>query len=313
VRRVNVRGSSGSGKTTTSRRLAKQLGVPFIELDALHHGPNWSEPTAEEFRGRVETAIGTAPDGWVIDGSYASKLGDLVLERADTIVWLDLPLRVCLRRLWWRTWRRILRKEILWSGNRESLRNAFFVKDSLFTWTIRRHRPGRRRVRERIARNPHLDVVHLRSAREVERWLSTVVPAKPAWKDRPVAGLKDLVQEARAEATELAPEDARPEIDAGALVVDVREPGEFAAGHIAGAVNVPRGMLELKAAADSPVADPELTERRDARVLLYCTKSPSARSLLSAQTLERLGYENVAVLAGGLNAWAEAGLPTESA
>jgi rhodanese-related sulfurtransferase len=126
-----------------------------------------------------------------------------------------------------------------------------------------------------------------------------------------VAGLKELVQEARSQATEVAPEDARRDADAGALVVDVREPGEFAAAHVAGAVNVPRGMLELKAAGDSPVADPQLTERRDERILVYCTKSPSARSLLSAQTLAQLGYENVAVLEGGLNAWAEAGFPTE--
>jgi adenylate kinase family enzyme len=174
MRRVSVRGSSGSGKTTTSKRLARRLGVPFIELDALHHGPNWAEPTAEEFRARVEAAIAAAPDGWVIDGSYAAKLGDLVLEQADTLVWLDLPLRTSLRRLWRRTWRRIIRREELWSGNRESIWTAFLIKDSLFAWTIKRHRPGRRLIQERIARYPHLDVVHLRSADEVESFLAGV-------------------------------------------------------------------------------------------------------------------------------------------
>jgi rhodanese-related sulfurtransferase len=119
-------------------------------------------------------------------------------------------------------------------------------------------------------------------------------------------------REARAGATELVPAEAREEIDQGALVLDVREPSEFAEGHIAGAVNVPRGLLEIKAASDSPVADPQLTERQDARILVYCTKSPGARSLLAAQTLRRLGYSNVAVLDGGLNAWAEADLPTEA-
>jgi adenylate kinase family enzyme len=175
VRRVNVRGTSGSGKTTTSRRLAELLAVPHIELDALHHGPNWAEPTAEEFRERVETAIAAAPDGWVIDGSYGSKLGDLVPERADTIVWLDLPLRVCLRRLWRRTWGRIIRREELWNGNRESVRTAFLIRDSLFAYTIRRHRPGRRVLIEQIARHPGLKVVRLGSAREVEAFLQTAV------------------------------------------------------------------------------------------------------------------------------------------
>jgi rhodanese-related sulfurtransferase len=123
-------------------------------------------------------------------------------------------------------------------------------------------------------------------------------------------GLKELVAEARAGATQLAPGDAQAAIDQGALVLDVREPGEFAQGHIAGAFNLPRGLLEIKAAADSPSAVPQLTERRDARILVYCTKSPGARSLLAAQTLGRLGYSNVVVLDGGLNAWVDADLPT---
>jgi adenylate kinase family enzyme len=177
MRRVSVRGTSGSGKTTTSRRLAELLGVPFIELDALHHGPNWAEPAPEDFRAKVEAAIGEAPQGWVIDGSYASKLGDLVLEQADTLVWLDLPLRVALWRLWRRTWGRIIRRQELWSGNRESIHTAFLMKDSLFAWTIKQHRPGRQRLLARIARNPHLEVVQLHSAREVEDFLDAAARA----------------------------------------------------------------------------------------------------------------------------------------
>jgi rhodanese-related sulfurtransferase len=124
-------------------------------------------------------------------------------------------------------------------------------------------------------------------------------------------GLKDLVRQARLTATEIPPERAREAIDQGALVLDVREPAEFLARHVAGAKSVPRGMLELKAAADSPVSDPELAGHREEQVVVYCTKSPSARSLFAAQTLATLGYTNVSVLEGGLNAWGEAGLPTE--
>ena len=125
-----------------------------------------------------------------------------------------------------------------------------------------------------------------------------------------MAGLKELVQEARAGAAEVSPGDARTQIEAGALVVDVREPAEFMEEHIDGAVNVPRGLLELRAAADSPVSDARLTDRRTAPIVVYCTKSPSARSFLAAQTLARLGYEDVAVLGGGLDAWSAANLPT---
>jgi len=124
-------------------------------------------------------------------------------------------------------------------------------------------------------------------------------------------GLKEMIGEARRTASETPPDQARPVVDAGALVLDVREPREFAKSRIAGARNVPRGMLELRAAEDSPVADTELTGRRGDDIFVYCTKSPSARSLFAAQTLAALGYEKVSVIEGGLNAWADAGLPTE--
>ena len=80
-------------------RLAERLGVPHIELDALHHGPNWQEATAEELRARVEEAL-AGLDGWVADGNYMGKLGTWLIDQADTIVWLDLPLRTLLPRIY---------------------------------------------------------------------------------------------------------------------------------------------------------------------------------------------------------------------
>ena len=93
--------ASGNGKTTVGRALAASLGVPFHELDALHHGPNWTEATRDELRAKVEPIV--VSDAWVIDGAYRGKIGDLVLEAADTVVWLDLPMRVWLPRLLRRT------------------------------------------------------------------------------------------------------------------------------------------------------------------------------------------------------------------
>lgn len=172
MRRISVAGTSGAGKTTVGRALATRLGLPFVELDSLCHGPNWKEAPDDVFRARVEAAIAAAPDGWVIDGNYTRKLSDLMLERADMLVWLDLPLRVCLARLWRRTWERILRRKELWNGNRESLQTAFFARDSLFLWAVTSHRRRRRTLPARLERHQHLDVVRLRSQREVERWLA---------------------------------------------------------------------------------------------------------------------------------------------
>jgi adenylate kinase family enzyme len=173
-RRINVAGNSGSGKTTTSREIARHLGLTHVELDALFHGPNWSAPTPDEFKGRVLDAI-DGLDGWVVDGNYGGFLGGFVLERAETVVWLDLPLRVCLRRVWRRTWRRIRTREELWeSNNRESIRNVFLSRNSLIVWTVKAHFRHRRRWPERFARHPHLEIVRLRSQKEIARWLSTL-------------------------------------------------------------------------------------------------------------------------------------------
>jgi len=164
-----VASASGNGKTTLGRELARRLDVPFVELDALVHGPNWAETPDDVLRAQVEPVV--ASDGWVIDGSYRSKLGDLVLENADVVVWLDQPIRVWLPRLTRRTWRRLRGHEQLWNGNTESLRGAVWGRESLFGFALRMHFARRRRYASQLA--PYT-VVRLRTPREVERWLADV-------------------------------------------------------------------------------------------------------------------------------------------
>jgi adenylate kinase family enzyme len=170
TRRINVVGTSGNGKTSVARALAERLGLPYVELDALHHGPGWTEASDEDFLRAVEAATGG--EGWVVDGNYQRKLGDYVVERADTVVWLDQSLGIVLWRLLRRTLRRILRREELWNGNRESWRGAFWGRDSLFAWTIRAYFRNKRQVPAQLARFPELRVVRLRTPREVARFLS---------------------------------------------------------------------------------------------------------------------------------------------
>ena len=167
MRRVAILSTaSGNGKTTVGRNLAERLGVPFHELDALHHGPNWTEATPEQLRAKIEPIVES--EAWVIDGAYRGKLGDLVLEGADLVVWLDLPLRVWLPRLLRRTARRIVTREELWNGNREELRYALDPRSSVVVYAVRGYRKRRRRYASELARFP---LVRLRTTAEVDRFL----------------------------------------------------------------------------------------------------------------------------------------------
>ena len=168
--RVAIVGGSCAGKTTLSRRLAQQLGVPHIELDALHHGPNWDEAPAGLLQERVESALAQARDGWVVDGNYHGKLGRLVLDRSDVVVFLDPPFPIVLRRALWRTFVRALLRRKLWNGNRETFRNAF-SSYGIPRWVVRTHRALRATMAERLADD---NVVHLRSRHEVERFVQSI-------------------------------------------------------------------------------------------------------------------------------------------
>lgn len=111
----------------------------------------------------------------------------------------------------------------------------------------------------------------------------------------------DLVTAAKARIHEISVEEAEQAIRDADLLLDVREPDEFATGHIPGAVTVPRGLLEFKLSNT-----PEMTSR-DLKLVLYC--KTSGRAALAACTLKDMGYLHVQSIAGGFDAWAGAGKP----
>ena len=130
-------GCTGAGKTTVATKLAQALGVPHIELDALHWGPDWRPATTEEMIDRVERSI--SGDHWVVDGNYESKIGTLVRERADTIIWVDPPRWRAISQVLSRTVIRAVTGRELWNGNGESLSGLMFWRgeDSIlsYAWT----------------------------------------------------------------------------------------------------------------------------------------------------------------------------------
>ena len=124
--------------------------------------------------------------------------------------------------------------------------------------------------------------------------------------------LDDFVRAALAEIDEVPPEEARRILDApereGWHFVDVREDGEWAAGHVPGAHHVPRGFLEVKADLAHAKRDPWLADR-SRKLILYC--GGGNRSALAAQTLQQMGFRSVASLAEGWRGWTQRGYPVE--
>ncbi len=124
--------------------------------------------------------------------------------------------------------------------------------------------------------------------------------------------LADFVREALEAIDEISPEEAAQILEqpqrAGWFFIDVREPDEFAAGHIPGARNFPRGFLEVRADLEHYKRDPWL-EDRGRKLILYC--GGGHRSALAGKTLQEMGFRQIRSHAGGWTAWTERELPVE--
>ncbi|MBL0172084.1 MAG: DNA topology modulation protein [Gemmatimonadaceae bacterium] len=170
MRRVLIIGSGGAGKSTVATQLGTKLGIPVIHLDAHYWHPGWIATPPSEWRLRVAELV--ARDVWVMDGNYGGTMVQR-LAACDTVVFLDLPRVVCL----WRLVRRALRyagrsRPDMTPGCPERLSWEFVW----WVWTY----PSRRRpqVLQRLAALPTTtQVVLLRSSREVDAFMSAVLPA----------------------------------------------------------------------------------------------------------------------------------------
>jgi adenylate kinase family enzyme len=154
------------------------MRAPHIELDAIFHQPGWTPLDDEMFKSRVTLA--TEPARWVVDGNY-STVRDIVWDRADTVVWFDLPYATVMARTIRRTVRRSVTRQELWNGNKEPLSNLWSFKPerSIIAWAATRHGVYRQRysAAEHDPRWARLRFVRLSSQGHADAFLAGLTSA----------------------------------------------------------------------------------------------------------------------------------------
>lgn len=165
MKRVLVIGSGGAGKSTFARRLSERLKLELIHLDQRYWRPGWVESPKTEWEQTVAELV--KRDAWVMDGNYSGTL-DARLAACDTVIFLDLPRRVCL-------WRIVKRRALHRGRSRPDMApgcpEQLSLEFILWVWNYnRRSRPKVLALLEEHARGKR--VLWLRSTAEVERFLN---------------------------------------------------------------------------------------------------------------------------------------------
>ena len=168
--RILVAGTSGAGKSTLAASISEKLDLPYMEIDSLFHGENWTPRVT--FLDDIEAIA--AGERWVSEWQYEDAR-PILARRATTMVWLDYRWPVQMSRAIRRTVRRRLAGDELWNGNTEGPLVGVLTDDEHIIRWAWRTRHSLRDLPERLAADhPHLTLVRLRSSRAAERWLDSI-------------------------------------------------------------------------------------------------------------------------------------------
>lgn len=166
--RVLVAGTSGSGKSTLAAQIAGVLEIPYVEIDGLYHGPSWIPRETFE----ADVLQFSSQPAWVTEWQYG-PVRQILGDRAELVVWLDLPRATVMRQVVRRTLRRRLERKELWNGNIEPpLWTALTDKEHIVRWTWATHHKTAQRLDDLRCDCPALPIVQLRGHREAQDWLN---------------------------------------------------------------------------------------------------------------------------------------------
>jgi adenylate kinase family enzyme len=174
--RINVVGTSGSGKTTFCKSLSAILKIDHIEIDKVFWRPNWQMPPDEEFFTSLRGALATK-NAWILDGNYTRTI-PIKWEKVELVIWLDYSFpRTLLQALKRAIYRSTTGKE-LWegTGNRETFRKSLFSKDSIILWTIMTHKKVRKMYESLMKNNSYsrIKFIRLRSPSKADKFLNRI-------------------------------------------------------------------------------------------------------------------------------------------
>jgi len=170
---ITIVGSTCSGKTTLARHLSRILHIPHIELDAIYWGPDWTAKSFPEFRKEVEEIV--ERDSWIIEGNYMS-VQDIVLSKAELVIWLNYSFPLVFYRALTRTIKRMITQEEVFSGNKERFVEQFFTRNSLLYWVIKTYKKKKDNMRFIFDHNIYSNAkkIELDKTREIRDFLNSI-------------------------------------------------------------------------------------------------------------------------------------------
>jgi len=154
-----VVGTSCSGKTTFSRKLAAKTKIPYLELDQLHWMPNWQEKDDVDFRQDVRQKIDEHPC-WIMDGNY-KVVRDLTWGAASVVIWLNYPFWLVFSRAISRTVSRVFTQKPLFHNNRESFHRAFLSTESIIFWVLKTYKRRKKQYKDLMQQSKYQHILFI--------------------------------------------------------------------------------------------------------------------------------------------------------